>query len=230
MDLKPIYTPLLSGLNLTQELETPPRLDGYYCDCSSLNEAIFKSSGNHDVIYAGLNCTTKLNACVSLKNMCQHQSVCQSVLTNSSEQDIQCLCKPGYTGKYCQFATTFRMDASYSVAAGIRPTVASLFHIKFDFRVNFFHRRRRMPLVYLKDDSNSLVLAIELGQMSMRLSNPGLGLDDHLGFYYASAADSNEWSTLEILAIDARSIKILYSVSILNSDSRQGHVYNPMYN
>lgn len=194
-----------------------PHLDGYYCDCTSLNEAVFKSTGNHDLIYAGLNCTTKLNACATLKHMCEHNSTCQSVMgNNSSEQDIQCLCKPGYTGKYCQFVTTFRMDASYSVQYALARSAASLFHLKFDVRVHFF-RWPRMPLVYLKDEVNSLVVAVDIDRFSISVNNPLVGLDERLGFFYAAAPVNSSfepavWSTVEIFAIDARSLKLVYSV------------------
>lgn len=163
--------------------------------------------------------------------MCKHGSECQSILvasinnsTQTQEQDIQCICKPGYTGKYCQYATTFRMDASYSVQYSLAAKSSSpLFYLKFDFRVNFFNRYRAVPLAYLKDETNALVAQIELSRAAMRVSNPILGIDEYVGFFYASPTISDDedgeqsqvdvWSTIEIFAIDARSLRIVYSVS-----------------
>lgn len=202
-DLKPDY----SRLNRSNS----SYLDGYSCDCTSLNEDLFKSSGTRDVLYAGLNCTTKLNACVTLKHMCMHKSECKSVLnTTTAEQDIECLCKPGYTGKYCQYATTFRMDATYSITHEIPQNL----HLVFDFRLNFFNRTR-MPLLYLKDEANSLVVAVEVNRMSLRVSNPSLSIDEHLGFYYSTSQDLFEqttWSTLEIELLSPDTLKFVYSI------------------
>lgn len=161
--------------------------------------------------------------------MCQHESECESILNaNTLEQDIQCLCKPGYTGKYCQYSTTFRMDATYSVAYEPQQQPSrSNFSLKFDFRVHFFNRFR-MPLVYLKDETNSLVVAVELTRMSIRVSNPNENLNQHLGFFYdddddddnttqtTSSETGNMWSTLEIESSDPRTLKFIYSVKQLH--------------
>jgi hypothetical protein len=99
--------------------------DGYYCDCNDLNDNMYKITGTRDVIYAGQNCTLKLNACESLKHLCKHGSTCQSILSmdsfNSTQQDMVCLCQPGYIGKYCEHTTSFRMDGTYSISHRYHP-------------------------------------------------------------------------------------------------------------
>jgi ribosomal protein L31 len=201
-------------------------LDGYYCDCSDLNENLFRMTQNRDVTYAGQNCTLKLNACETLKHLCQHDSVCQSILSirstlNSTEQDIMCLCKPGYTGKYCQQQTSFRLDGTYSVKYNsnnliqnsdfyaslynsISPST-SKFNLKFDFRINKFDTNQMYaPLVYLEqirnsssmsklanDRSSSLVFEILLHRKFLSVKNKYLDLEEKFAFYYVDT-DANK--------------------------------------
>lgn len=210
-------------------------LDGFYCDCSDLNENLFKMTLNRDVTYAGQNCTLKLNACESLKHLCQHDSVCQSILSirstvNSTEQDIMCLCKPGYTGKYCQQQTSFRLDGTYSVKYNsnslnqnfdvYNSLLLSKFNLKFDFRINMFDTNQiYAPLVYLeqiRNVSSSLVFEILLHREYLSVKNKNLNLDEKFAFYYTHT-DANEhiWHSIELVLTNENNMQITYSVKEL---------------
>lgn len=171
--------------------------DGYYCDCTNLNYELYKKNGNRDVIYAGQNCTLKLNACQSLKTKCQHGSECQSILFNSTEQDIKCLCKPGYTGKYCEYSTVFRMDGTYFVHEQIESFNNSL-NIQFEFKVNFFDRLS-YPLIYF-DHMGKLLYQLELYRDHLEIRNEFLGLNRKIGFLYQEKDESyfSLWNFMKI--------------------------------
>ena len=225
-------------------------LDGYYCDCSDLNENLFKMTLNRDVTYAGQNCTLKLNACESLKHLCQHDSICQSILSirstiNSTEQDIMCLCKPGYTGKYCQQQTSFRLDGTYSVkynsnslsqnSVFYSPLYNSIvplskFNLKFDFRINKFETRSQTyaPLIYLEqiknssstylstDGPNSLVFEILLHRQFLNVKNKHLNLDEKFAFYYTDTdAIKHIWHSIELVLTSENNMQLTYSVKEL---------------
>ena len=176
--------------------------DGYYCDCSDLNENLFKMTLNRDVTYAGQNCTLKLNACESLKHLCQHDSACQSILSmkstlNATEQDIMCLCKPGYTGKYCQQQTSFRLDGTYSVKYNnnnfnvlnsVYNERNGRFSLRFDFRINAFGPNEHfMPLVYFEQGNGSLLFEVLLSRKFVNVKNVALNLDEKFAFYYVDS-------------------------------------------
>lgn len=249
-DLVPDYQSILSKNNDKKliasmsesqrfDLMEKTSLDGYYCDCNELNEHLFRTSGNHDTVYAGQNCTIKLNACESLKHLCKHDSVCKSTImhTQSSsnrtivQQDIMCLCKPGFTGKYCDLTTTFRMDGTYSLKHyfNLMPPVVATglaqpyrFHMKFEFRVRRAFRdstSKPMPLVYLESFNivgDFLLFETALHQDHISVSNPRLGLNEKLGFYYDEESDSqsyeNLWHSLEIMMIDENTYELQYGI------------------
>ena len=81
----------------------------YHCDCSDLNRKLEILNQNKYISYTGENCTLKLNSCETQKDQCQHGSQCESILN-----DIKCLCQPGFSGKYCQYLTTIRLDGTYA--------------------------------------------------------------------------------------------------------------------
>ena len=175
VDIKPDYS-----LKLNKNFDDDFYLDGYYCDCTELNENLYKKNGNRDVLYAGQNCTLKLNACQSLKTKCQHDSQCQSILFNSTEQDIMCLCKPGYHGKYCEYSTVFRFDGTYSIQQKIESTLDTL-SLKFDFKLNFFDKLK-YPLVYF-EHSNQLLFEMILNRDYIEIRNDLIGLNQKIGFF-----------------------------------------------
>ncbi|CAF0711480.1 unnamed protein product [Brachionus calyciflorus] len=210
IDLKPDYSSLIKSnkYNLDEDILS---LDGYYCDCTELNENLFKKNGNRDVLYAGQNCTLKLNACQSLKTKCQHDSLCQSILFNSTEQDIMCLCKPGYTGKYCEYSTVFRMDGTYSIDNKINEPQIEKFNLKFDFKVNFFEKTK-YPLIYF-EYLNQFLFELVLNKDFIEVKNENLGLSTKLGFLYLQSDESyfSMWNHLEITFED-NFITFSYSV------------------
>jgi hypothetical protein len=166
-------------------------IDGYSCDCSPLNDILYRQTGNRHISYAGKNCTMKLNACESLSHLCQFKSTCRSVLSlnnfnnniDDSKQDIICQCQPGYTGKYCQYSTTIHFDGTYSLhytlppikinsridSAGRFNDRKNLFNFSLQFRLPSIEmREKRLPLVYIEEkpfitsSSNDSKLIIEI--------------------------------------------------------------------
>ena len=196
IDLKPDYTSLTPSL-------------GYYCDCSQLNEKLFKENNNKHISWSGSNCTVKLNACETYSQLCQHNSECQSVLVNN-QQDIKCECQPGWTGKYCQIMTTLRLDGSYSprIAVSNGPNI----HLSFDFRIGFV-QQNLLPLVYL-EHSSSLLFEIKLHQNYLIISNGQLNISEKIAFYH----NPNVWHSIELLKNDETLdlFRIVYSVSSLH--------------
>ena len=193
--------------------------DGYQCDCSDLNENLFQTTGTHDVIYAGQNCTLKLNACESMKHLCKHGSTCVSVFNDtSSQQDIVCSCQPGYIGKYCEHTTSFRMDGSYSINHSLVESIND-FDLKFEFRLNFFHKyQHKLPFLYFESQSN-LVFEIIVLREYFHIKNDLLNLNEKMAFYfnYSNSVDNEYdstsiWHGLRLTKLSNDSLKIVYSV------------------
>lgn len=214
VDLKPDYA---SYLHREDELAEDIYLDGYYCDCSDLNENLFRKNGNRDVIYAGQNCTLKLNACENLKHKCKHDSVCQSILFNSTEQDIMCLCKSGYTGKYCEYSTVFRMDGTYFIDQKINFETSNKLNFKFDFRLNFLNKFKH-PLIYF-ENNGSLMYEFIVHQDYLEIRNQELNLREKLGFLYLKPTEFYQtmWNSIEIiLDKEENQIQIFYNIKQLH--------------
>jgi hypothetical protein len=233
-DLVPDYNSLMANKSNLDASNTDLYLEGYYCDCSELNEKLFRSTGSRDVIYAGQNCSIKLNACENKKHLCKHDSTCQSILVRSPDnrtqhQDFDCLCKPGFTGKYCEVLTTFRMDGTYFLnkyfsLAQVSQANAYRFHMKFDFRVKNAYKlsqmSEKMPLIYLESFTsmnNFLLFEVSLHGEYISVANSRLNLYDNIGFVYhhdenLESQQSNLWHSLEIMMLDENTYQINYSV------------------
>ncbi|CAF3647199.1 unnamed protein product [Rotaria sordida] len=74
-----------------------PSFIGVYCEIEILNIAHFR---NYDKILL------ETNPCQN--SPCQHQSIC----VTKSNHDVQCICRPHYTGKYCQNPPPFKPPSS----------------------------------------------------------------------------------------------------------------------
>ena len=136
-----------------------------------------------------------------------------------------CLCKPGFTGKYCEYGTVFRLDGSYSIQynipAGYVAEMTKLgagykFHFKFEFRLNFFSRQQTfLPLIYLESGGGGLFLEVLAHREFINVRNAEMGLDEKLGFYYLSdSSDQNEktWHSIELFVGYDNTIQIGYAV------------------
>jgi hypothetical protein len=255
VDLHPDYKSFLETLSPTalasvrnveeDSLDPAIQLATYYCDCSDLNENLFRINGNQDIIYAGQNCTLKLNACETMKQMCMHNSTCQSVLASNAlnsnahlinmdsnanlEQDIMCTCKAGYTGKYCQYETTLRLDGTYSLSHKIASELVKndLFHLHFDFKLRFFHKyQRSMPLLYVKSSTGELIFEVTLRREYFSIRNKQLDVDEKIAFYNSPIPKSIEneqqetepWHSLDLIMNAtiannrAASLQLIYTV------------------
>jgi hypothetical protein len=199
IDLKPDY----SVSNLTNNTL------GYYCDCNELNLNLFKLNKNRYVSYTGVNCTIKVNSCEANNNLCQHDSVCESVLIDN-KQDVKCSCKPGFTGKYCQYLTVIRLDGTYSPESQINFSNNSKFHLKFDFRIQSY--MNKLPLVYF-ETSNSLLFEVNIFRKYLSISNKNMNIDEKLAFY----ENNNAWHSFELIKTnDDNNLKLVYSVQQLH--------------
>ena len=72
----------------TASAATPLFVPGYRCDCTRLNERLYARMGSRHTVYAGLNCTLKLNACERLSGLCQHGSSCESTLSSVFSEQV----------------------------------------------------------------------------------------------------------------------------------------------
>ena len=143
-----------------------------------------------------------------------------------------CVCKAGYTGKYCQQETTFRLDGTYSVhydmlSSRITPIhhIAEFpnykFNLKFDFRVNTFDEGQiAVPLIYFeqaRNASSALFLEIVLHKEFLSVQNSEWGLDEKMAFFYADSADNkNIWHSIEFLLINEHTLYLTYAVKELH--------------
>lgn len=210
IDLHPDYTTLTPSL-------------GYQCDCSELNEELFKTNRNQHISWSGSNCTLKLNACQTYSHLCQHNSECQSVLVNT-QQDIKCECQPGWTGKYCQIMTTIHLDGSYSphftVANGPN------FLLKLGFRIQ--SSQNVMPLLFL-EHSAALLFEIKIHRKYLSITNSQIDLNEKIAFYENSA----EWHSIELTRnAETDLFNVVYSVPSLHliQNKTINHVFNLMPN
>jgi hypothetical protein len=199
IDLVPNY----ANFNRTQLNETSTQLDpnllGYYCDCTQLNENLIRQNGNAHVLYTGQNCSVKLNACQTSKNLCKHDSECRSVLNEKQEQDVECVCQPGYTGPYCEETTTFRMDGSYALT---HTANTFIYQISFDFKVNFYDRFN-LPLLHIRNHDNSLLIDIQLNRNFLAVN------DKQIPFY---SEDTRVWHSLSVQFFNDSTIQLNYAV------------------
>ena len=192
-----------------------------------------------------------------MKHMCKHGAACQSILlphlasenrssSGVSQQDISCLCKPGYTGQYCEYATAFRLDGTYSLkqylslAATATATATATMEtatspspklqVKFDFRLRRPFRLNataRLPLIHFESYSiknNLLLFEVALHRDYIDVVNTRLGLSEKLGFY---SEDEDAWHSLELLMLDENTYQINYSVKPIRLHvSRRFHLIN----
>jgi len=134
---------------------------------------------------------------------------------------IECMCLPGYTGKYCQFATAFRLDGTYSAQRQIlTQSNDKNVDLKFDFKVKFFHQLdNQLPLVYLTTADNRLLLEVTVHRHYLRIANNQLGILHHLAFYYPYFGDSRNyediWHSISI-KLNKNKARIVYSVAALH--------------
>ena len=80
--------------------------------------------------YAGKNCTFELTSCQS--NLCENGATCKPYLIDeaAASQNYECLCTPGYTGRYCNISTTM----SFDTGSYIRQNLADTSNVSLSFR------------------------------------------------------------------------------------------------
>jgi len=137
----------------------------------------------------------------------------------SGQAGVECKCLPGYTGKYCQYVTSFRLDGTYSAQAHIE-TVKHQAVLGLDFKVRFFHEAdTNLPLVYFTTGDGKLLLEVTVHRHYLRIANSRLGILHHLAFYYPYFGDSRNyediWHSLSV-ELGQRQVRIVYSVAALH--------------
>ncbi len=229
IDLKPDYT---NGNKNTAELALNQQTDNstwtYYCDCNDLNMQLFKMNQNKHVMYTGMNCSVELNACQTKKHMCLHESTCESVLIDqvNNHHGIKCVCKPGFTGQYCEILTTIRLDGSYSPKPVLVSSNENEFHLKFEFRIQsaqLYAAKKNgfgVPIFYAEKIANKSVLSnqslllfkLNAFPKFLNVWNKQLNLNEKIAFYESD----NAWHSLEISKQSPDNlIKLVYSVETL---------------
>ena len=155
---------------------------------------------NAYVSYTGQNCTVELNACQTRHNQCMHNSTCISLDNpHTNTQDIECTCLRGYTGKYCQYTTSFRMDGTYAPQSPPLQTHNESIILTFDFKVNFFHpQETKLPLIYFTDTTGNLVIAITVHRHYLSIENYETGLKEHLAFYFPYNGYSKDYANIRL--------------------------------
>ena len=231
IDLKPNYTK--SNVR-SVDFSLPNRqIDnstwGYYCDCNELNMQLFKMNQNKHFMYTGMNCSVELNACLTKKHMCLHESMCESILVDAIKQDINCICKPGFIGEYCETLTTIRLDGAYSP----KPILVSSnendrFHLRFEFRIQsaqlyaakksgvgvpIFYAEKLADKSVLLSNQSLLLFKLNAFPKFLNVRNKQLNLNEKIAFFESDST----WHSLEITRQSTGNVlKLVYSVPALS--------------
>lgn len=171
----------------------------YSCKCAV--------TGPSQPQYAGKNCTFELTSCQG--NLCQNGATCRPYLIDeaTAQQDYECLCTHGYTGKYCNVSTTMSFDISGSY---IKQDLTDLSNVSLSFR---FRTTLKNSILFAWTGSgeSGLFLTFELKDGSLLLqfhdvyANDGQEIKTING---ASAFNDGHWHQVDLEKTDAVKVKV----------------------
>lgn len=168
---------------------------GYMCDCSTVKS---------NYSYIGQNCSIRLDLCEQdeIKVQCKNYASCETIYNElEQKQDFNCICRDGFTGKYCELETIIHLDSSYYLEHSlIQSEEHEPFKIKFDFKT-IIDDYQKSPLLVLYLDKFNLELVLNRYFIEINKYYKDLGFNQTL-MPFLNNDLTHPWHSIEVSVKD----------------------------